>query len=138
MLIVFYTLFEHSIIPDHLYVSRVKFSFLYPLSIMTKRGRSFGEYVVFFFFFRFYMLGGEIHIFVRGRYVSSYWGSAYFLLLVHRSCDNVYIHCNYIWYIYIYIWCMFFFTYLYMCCFFSIFIHMVLIYCMQSYISVSH
>ena len=31
-----------------------------------------------------------------------------------------------------------FFTYLYMCCFFSFFIHMVLITCMQSIISVSH
>ena len=30
------------------------------------------------------------------------------------------------------------FTYPYMCCFFSIFIHMFLIYCMQSIISVSH
>ena len=41
---------------DHLYVSRVKFyNFLYPLSIMTKRGRKCG------FFLRFYMLWGEIH-----------------------------------------------------------------------------
>ena len=31
-------------------------------------------------------------------------GSAYFLVLVHRSCDHVYIHCAYLWYIYIYIW----------------------------------
>ena len=37
------------IILDHLYVSRVKLSrFLYPLSIMTKRGRNCGEYVVSF------------------------------------------------------------------------------------------
>ena len=51
---------------DHLYVSRVKFyNFLYPLSIMTKKGRKCG------FFLRFYMLGGEIHSFVRGRCVSS-------------------------------------------------------------------
>ena len=28
-------------------------------------------------------------------------GSAYLLLLVHRSCDHVYIHCAYL-YIYIY------------------------------------
>ena len=54
------------IILDHLYVSRVKlFSFLYPLSIMTKKGRICG------LFLRFYMLGGEIHAFVRGRCVSS-------------------------------------------------------------------
>ena len=43
------------IILDHLYVSQVKFSsFLYPLSIMIKRGRHCGDFVVFF---RFYMLG---------------------------------------------------------------------------------
>ena len=37
------------IILDHLYVSRVKlFSFLYLLSIMTKRGRNCGEYEVSF------------------------------------------------------------------------------------------
>ena len=30
------------------------------------------------------------------------------------------------------------FTYLFMCCFFSLFMHMLLIYCMQSFISVSH
>ena len=27
-------------------------------------------------------------------------GSAYLFLLVHRSCDYVYIHCAYLWYIY--------------------------------------
>ena len=27
-------------------------------------------------------------------------GSAYFLVLVHRSCDHVYIYCAYLW------WCM--------------------------------
>ena len=58
------------IILDHLYFSREKLSnFLYPLSIMTKRGRNCGEYVVFLL--RFYTLGGEIHSFVRGRCVSS-------------------------------------------------------------------
>ena len=59
-------LFAPLIIFDHLYVSWVKFcSFLYPLSIMTKRERKCG------FFLRFYMLGGEIHAFVRGSCVSS-------------------------------------------------------------------
>ena len=54
------------IILDHLYVSRVKlYSFLYPLSIMTKRRRKCG------FFLSFYMLRGEIHVFVRGSCVSS-------------------------------------------------------------------
>ena len=37
------------IIFDHLYISRVKrSSFLYPLSIMTKRGRNYGDFVVSF------------------------------------------------------------------------------------------
>ena len=106
------------IILDHLYVSQVKLSsFLYPLSIMTKKGEKLWRKCGFFL--RFYMLGEDVFHLVRG--------SACFILLVHQSCDHVYIHCAYLWYIYIYIWCMFFFTYLYMCCFFSIFIHMLLI-----------
>ena len=44
------------------------------------------------------------------------------------------IHCTY-FLIYIVDVC---FTYLFMCCFFSLFIHMLLIICMQSIISVSH
>ena len=52
---------------------------------------------------------------VRGRYTCPLWGgvvfhlvrgSPYFLLLVHRSCDHVYIHCDYLWYIYIYDVCL--------------------------------
>ena len=40
------------IIFDYLYVSRVKFyNFLYPLSIMKKRGRNCGDFVGFFFLF---------------------------------------------------------------------------------------
>ena len=27
-------------------------------------------------------------------------GNAYFLVLVHRSCDQVYIHCAYLFYLY--------------------------------------
>ena len=63
-------------------------------------------------------------------------GSAYLLFLVHRSCDHVYIQWSYLWHIYIYMMMYVFFTYLYMCCFFSISIHMFLITCMQSIISV--
>ena len=100
---------------NHLYVSRVKFyNFLYPLSIMTKRERKCG------FFLRFYMLGGEIHAFVRGSCVSSCQGEclpdycfrSFFQLLVYRSCDHLYIHCAYLKYIYIYMMYVFF-TYLY-------------------------
>ena len=66
------------IIFDHFYVSWVKLSnFLYPLSIMTKKGRNCGEY------------------------------------------------CTYLLYMLMYV----FFTYLYMCCFFSIFIHMFFLIC---------
>ena len=62
----------------------------------------------------------------------------FFLLLlppVYRSCD----HLTYIVLIYIYIYiyvdvCLF--TYLFMCCFFSFFMHMLLINCMQSFISI--
>ena len=44
------------------------------------------------------------------------------------------IHCTYRLYILIYVS----FTYPYMCCFFSLYMHMLLISCMQSIISVSH
>ena len=44
------------------------------------------------------------------------------------------IHCTYFLYMLMYV----FFTYPYMCCFFSLFIHILLITCMQSIISVSH
>ena len=109
------------IIVDHLYVSRVKpSSFVYPLSVMTKRGRNCG------FFLRFYMLGGEIHTLVRGGYVSSCYGEC----LPPSSCTLVLWPCLHtlclsLRYLYIYIYMMYvFFTYLYMCCFFFIFIHM--------------
>ena len=66
------------------------------------------------------LLGGNVFHLVRG--------STYFLLLVLRSCDHVYIHCAYLWYIYIYMMMYVFFTCLYICCFFFIFIHMFLIF----------
>ena len=79
------------IILDHLYISQVNiFSFLYPLSIMTKRGRKCG------FFLRFYMLKGEIHAFEGGDVFHLVRGNAYFFLLVHQSCNHVYIHYDYI------------------------------------------
>ena len=111
---------------DHLYVSWVKFySFLYPLSIMTKRGRKCG------FFLRFYMFGGVVFHLVRG--------SVYLLVVLEASFSFLYTSLVTIFtyimhifdiYIYIYIWwCMLFFTYLSMCCFFSLFIYMLLIVC---------
>ena len=44
------------------------------------------------------------------------------------------IHCTYFLYMLMYVS----FTYPYMCCFFSLFMHMLLIICMQSIIFVSH
>ena len=56
---------------DHLYISRVKLSsFLYTLSIMTKRERNRGESVVFFF-----------KILHRGRNTCLCKGEMYFILL---------------------------------------------------------
>ena len=87
------------IIYDHLYVSRVKlYSFLYPLSIMTKRGRKCD------FFLRFYKLGGEIHAFVRG--------SVYLLVVLGASFSFLYtslvtIFTYIILYFHIWWWCMF-------------------------------
>ena len=111
------------IILNHIYVSWVKlYNFLYPLSIMTKRGRKCG------FFLRFYMLRGEIHAFVRG-------GCVYLLVVLGASFSFLYISFvtifTYIVLIFdIYIYMMYvFFTYLYMCCFFSLFIYMFLYEC---------
>ena len=86
---------------DHLYVSWVKFySFLYPLSIMTKRGRKCG------FFLRFYMLGGVVFHLVRG--------SVYLLVVLEASFSflytglvTIFTYIMLIFDIYIYIWCMF-------------------------------
>ena len=57
------------------------------------------------------------------------------LFLYIGSCNRFY---TYIVLIFLYMSMYVSFTYLYMCCFFSPFIHKVLINCMQSTISVSH
>ena len=67
----------------------------------------------------------------------------FFLLLlpyVYWSCDHLtYIVLIFGLYIYIYIYIdVCYFTNLSMCCFFSLFIHMLFIYCMQSIIYASH
>ena len=60
------------------------------------------------------------------------------LSLVHWSCDRLVI-ANIVLLFDIYLMMLLsHFTYLSMCCFLSIFIHMFLIYCMQFFISVSH
>ena len=87
------------IIFDYLYVSQVKlYNFLYPLSIMTKRGRNCGDFVVFF---------KILH--VKGRNTCLCKGEMCFILLEGvltsfflylRTSEQVYIHCAYLW------WCM--------------------------------
>ena len=61
-----------------------------------------GEIVIWFLFLRFYMLWGELCSFVRGVVLYLVRSCAYLLLSVHWSFDHVYIHCAYLWYIYIY------------------------------------
>ena len=61
-----------------------------------------------------------------------------YITFVHRSCDHLVIANLVLMLIYILRLLLLSFTYLYMCCFFSLFMHMILIYCMQSFISVSH
>ena len=68
------------IILDHLYVFRVKLSsFLYPLSIMTKRGRNYGEYVVSFFKIlhargrNTFLCKGEMCFILLGRVLTSFF-----------------------------------------------------------------
>ena len=64
----------------------------------------------------------------------------FFILQIHCSCTLglvtiIDIHCTYLFYMWMYV---FLSPTLYMCCFFSLFIHMLLITCMQFIISVSH
>ena len=109
---------------DHLYVSQVKLSsFLYPLSIMTKRGRKYGENV--FFFFKI------LH--VRGRNTCLCKGEMCFILLrgvltsffVYTGLVTMFTYIVLIFDIFMMTYV--FFTYLYMCYFFAFFIHMFLI-----------
>ena len=79
-----------------------------------------GEIVVPFL--RFYMLGGEIHASKGGNVFHLVRGSACLILLIHRSCDHVYIIVLIFLYMLMYVS----FTYPYMCSFFSLFIHIFL------------
>ena len=112
-----------------------------PLSFVTKNGSSFG-------YESSHVLRGRVSIgdiFVRGNvyllrdvmrtfciFSFLYFLDTLFLLCDSKPCTLFDI------YIYIYMLIYVFFTYLYICCFFSLFIHMFLITCMQSIISVSH
>ena len=121
------------IIFDHLYISRVKHSsFLYPLSIMTKRGRNCG------FFFKI------LH--VRGRNTCLCKGEMCFILLgeclLPFSCTSVLwpcLHTLCLSLIYIYIYdnvCLLHLP-LHVLFLFSLYTHASYT-CMQSIISTSH
>ena len=60
------------------------------------------------------------------------------LFFAHWSYNQIVIENLVLMLIYILRLLLLSFTYLYMCCFFSLFMHMILIYCMQSFVSVSH
>ena len=91
------------IILDHLYVFRVKlFSFLYPLSIMTKRGRNCGDFVVSFF--KILQVRGRNTFLCKGELCFILLGgvfTSFFLYLGSR--DHVYIHCAYLLYMLMYV-----------------------------------
>ena len=59
------------------------------------------------------------------------------LFLYFRACDHFYLHTLYLSSLYMLMY-VFLSPTLYICCFFSLFMHMLLIICMQSIISVSH
>ena len=86
------------IILNHIYVPRVKlYSFLYPLSIMTKRGRKCG------FFLIFYMLGGVVFHLVRGSiYLLVVLGASFSFLYISFVTIFTYIVLIFDIYIYIY------------------------------------
>ena len=118
---------------DHFYISRVKFSsFLYPLSIMTKRERNCGDFVV--------ILKKILHIrrrntcLCKGEMCFIFFGGVLTSLFLYIGLVTMFTYILLFLYMLMYVS----FTYPYMCCFFSIFIHMFLISCMQSIISVSH
>ena len=60
------------------------------------------------------------------------------LFFVHQSCDHLVIANLVLMLIYILRLLLLSFIYLYMCCFFSLFMHMILINCIQYIISISH
>ena len=81
---------------------------------------------------------GSVFLFMRDA-VRTYciFSFLYFSDILFLHCDSK--PCTYVdIYIYIYRLLLLSFTYLFMCCFFSLFMYMLLIYCMQSFISISH
>ena len=92
---------------DHLYISQVKRSnFLYPLSIMTKRRRNCGDFVVSFFKILYdrgrntCLYKGEMCFILLGGVLTSLFLYTGLVIMLHTLCLSLI-------YIYIYIlWCM--------------------------------
>ena len=109
------------IIFDHLYISRVKHSsFLYPLSIMTKRGRNCG------FFFKILHVRGRNTFLCKGEMCFILLGGVLTSFFLYTGLVTMFTYIMLIFDIYMMMYV--FFTYLYMCCFFSLFIHMFLMF----------
>ena len=104
------------------------------MRVVTLRGRvSFKDHCVWGSVVIFFLLRDVVRILC----IFSFLSFLDTLILVHEVlCPFIDIHCTY-FLLYIVDVC-FSFTYPFMCCFFSLFIHMLLIICMQSIISVSH
>ena len=108
---------------------------------MIKRGSSFDMRIV--------ILTGRVSIghFVRGSVdirdvvritcIFSFLSFINTLFLYFRSCDHFYLHTLYLSSLYMLMYVLLLPT-PYMCCFFSLFMHMLLITCMPSIIFVSH
>ena len=114
------------IIFDHLYVSQVKFySFLYPFSIMTKKGEK-----MWFLFKIIHVRGintcickGELCFILLGGVFTSFVVIGASFSFLYTALVTILLHTLYFMFIYM-IMMYVFFTYLYMCCFFSLLIHM--------------
>ena len=84
---------------DHLYVSRVKlYSFLYHLSIMTKRERICG------FFFKILHIRGRNTCLCKGEMCFSLLGGVHTSFFLYTGLVTMFIYIVLIFDIYIYIW----------------------------------
>ena len=79
----------------------------------------------------------DIRDVVRITCIFSFLSFLHTLFLYFRSCDHFYLHTLYLSSLYMLMYVLLLPT-PYMCCFFSLFMHVLLITCMQSIIFVSH
>ena len=116
--------------------------YTYPLSPVTKRGSSFDMRVVIHrgrvSVGDFCDMGSVYEGCSKEFCIFSFLSILDPLSFVHRSCDYLLIANLILMLIYIFRLLLLSFTYLYMCCLFSPFMHMIFIYCMQSIIYISH